>query len=316
MLQTDYGSFDGDRWERICQICFKQKYESEVYMEIKATPGDFGIEGFTRQGQAFQCYCPDENYTREELYEKQRDKITDDLKKLKTFELQLKKRLDDTKIRNWYFVTPDYSRNEIVAHCTKKRDEIRALDWDIIDSENFEVIPTDIDFLLPYLANSLEMVSKKINLMPNKEVEESDKLKWKDQEINLVENAQRKHSLRFPEDANNLEKKIDDLTETSVKNFLNGNIILKKWETEYPEDFEKFIQIKSLVEDKVIEDSMFQVGDNNQRLKEIESDLSKRIKENFPFLDQIMIERLCNQVLSDWILRCPIDFEQCHGRSN
>ena len=145
--------------------------------------------------------------------------------------------------------------------------------------------------------------------MPNKEVEESDKLKWKDQEINLVENAQRKHSLRFPEDANNLEKKIDDLTETSVKNFLNGNIILKKWETEYPEDFEKFIQIKSLVEDKVIEDSMFQVGDNNQRLKEIESDLSKRIKENFPFLDQIMIERLCNQVLSDWILRCPIDFE-------
>ena len=76
MLKTEYGSFNGDSWEKICQMSFKLKYESEVYFEVLASPGDYGIEGFTRSGKAFQCYCPDENYSSEILYNKQRDKIT------------------------------------------------------------------------------------------------------------------------------------------------------------------------------------------------------------------------------------------------
>ncbi len=62
MIDTEYGKFDGDKWEKICQICFKRKYEEDCYIEIIASPGDFGIEGFTRTGKAFQCYCPDFNY--------------------------------------------------------------------------------------------------------------------------------------------------------------------------------------------------------------------------------------------------------------
>lgn len=309
MLKTEYGIFDGDKWERICQICFKQKYEEQVYLEIKATPGDFGIEGFTRTGKAFQCYCPDEHYTKEELYDKQRDKITHDLGKLKTFETQLKRRLGDTLIKNWYFVTPEYSRNEIIAHCTKKRDEVRALNLSIIDNANFEVIPTDIDFLTPYITTALGVTNHKIDISPAEAISEEEKLKWKGKEISLVEHAQRKHALRFTQNANNVDKKVDDLTEQSVKHFLNGNIILKRWENDYPEDFEKFIKIKSQFEEKVIEECMFPTDNNNDRLKEIKANLFSKIKESFPFLEETMVTNLCNQVMADWIMRCPIDFE-------
>ena len=62
MFITTHGSFRGDMWENACQVCFKLKY-SDSYSEVKATsPGDHGIEGFTRTGKVFQCYCPDENY--------------------------------------------------------------------------------------------------------------------------------------------------------------------------------------------------------------------------------------------------------------
>jgi len=37
--------------------------------------------------------------------------------------------------------------------------------------------------------------------------------------------------------------------------------------------------------------------------------LLEKIKSNFPFLEETMIQNLCNQVLADWILRCPINFE-------
>ena len=97
MIKTEYGTFDGDKWESISQICFKQNFREESYQEVKATPGDYGIEGFTRTGKVFQCYCPDESYSSAELYEKHRDKITTDLKKLKTYENQLKGFLGDIK---------------------------------------------------------------------------------------------------------------------------------------------------------------------------------------------------------------------------
>jgi len=114
MIKTEYGKFDGDKWEKLCQICFHLNYKNEGYQEVKATPGDFGIEGFTKQGKVFQCYCPDEQYSTNELYIKHRDKITKDLKKLQRYEKQLKKYLGNVKIKIWYFVTPLYGKNKII----------------------------------------------------------------------------------------------------------------------------------------------------------------------------------------------------------
>ena len=69
MFKTKYGPFNGDSWEDLCQQIFKNKFESEGYQEMKASPGDFGVEGFTKKtGVAFQCYCPDSLYTQDELY--------------------------------------------------------------------------------------------------------------------------------------------------------------------------------------------------------------------------------------------------------
>ena len=83
LFQTEYGPFDGDSWEAFCQKCLKIRHIKEGYIPMPAHfNGDLGIEGFTREGIVYQCYCPDENYGPKDLYEHQRDKIRDDLKKL------------------------------------------------------------------------------------------------------------------------------------------------------------------------------------------------------------------------------------------
>ena len=310
MIKTEYGSFDGDKWESICQMCFKKKYENESYFEILASPGDYGIEGFTRSGKAFQCYCPDEHYTQDVLYEKQRDKITIDLKKLKTYEKQLAKKLGGTLIEKWYFVSPMYSKNDIVDHCTKKRDEIRGMNLSIVDSIKFEVIPIDINSLKPEIHTFLKMSDMKIDINPIDQISDEEKLKWKDSKISLVENAQLKHKMRFNISiTSNIDKKVDDLTEKSIIHFLDGNSILNKWQIDYPDDYEKFIKIVSQVEELVIEECMFPTKDNNLRYKGFAELLENKIKEAFSFLDETMIQSLCNQVMADWILRCPIKFE-------
>ena len=309
MIKTEFGTFDGDKWESISQICFKQNFREEGYQEVKATPGDYGIEGFTRTGKVFQCYCPDELYSSSELYTKHRDKITADLNKLKTYESQLKKFLGETKINKWYFVTPIYGKNDIVAHCTSKRDEVKSWGLPIIDNDNFEVIFEDINFLHPHLTLALDATNQKINLSPNQPVTETDKLKWKGKQISLVENAQRKHSLRFKGKTSDVDKKVDKLTEITIASFLGGNILLRIWQNEYPTEYEKFLSIVSLIENEVIEKCMFPTQDKNELYFSFKSLVEEKLNAAFPKLEQEMIMNLTNQVLADWILRCPINFE-------
>jgi hypothetical protein len=107
VFQTTYGPFDGNSWERLCQLVFKRKFAEDGYTQIPATPGDYGLEGFTKTtGCGYQCYCPDKVYPPKELYEKQRSKITADLNKLQTNLADLTKVLGTTKLRRWHLVTP------------------------------------------------------------------------------------------------------------------------------------------------------------------------------------------------------------------
>lgn len=98
MITTPVGKFTGTTWEAQCQLAFKLKHGGDGYQHIPASPGDFGIEGYTKHtGYAFQCYCPERLYHQDELYEKQRTKINDDLKKLRDYSDDLQKILGGTR---------------------------------------------------------------------------------------------------------------------------------------------------------------------------------------------------------------------------
>jgi hypothetical protein len=311
MINTEYGKFDGDKWEKLCQICFKQNFRKEAYQEIKATPGDFGLEGFTRKGKAFQCYCPDEHYSANILYEKQRDKITKDLKKIKTYESQLRKFFGDTKINKWYFVTPICGKNDIIEHCTKKKKEVISWNLSIVDNDNFEIIFEEIDFLQPALSIVTKNLISKINLTGNVKIADKDKIKWKSEENSLIEIAKNKHRKRLPKivRTDTIEIKLDKLTDISVSDYLEGEIILRKWENEYPEDYEKFIAIVSVVEKEVEEQCIIPNEDYDNLYKSFRILLEKRIQETYNNLDTEMIIKLTKRVMADWIFRCPINFE-------
>ena len=142
---TAYGSFDGNSWERLCQLVFKRKFTVDGYTHIPATPGDYGLEGFTKTtGCGFQCYCPDKAYSAKDLYQKQRDKITADLNKLQTNEVELKKVLGTTKLRRWHLVTPTIALNDLVKHAQAKEAEVRGWNLSILDAD-FQVLLHDAD---------------------------------------------------------------------------------------------------------------------------------------------------------------------------
>ena len=224
MYSTKFGPFEGDSWESLMQICFRLKYETEHYQPVPASSGDCGIEGFTKQGKVFQCYCPGNNLDSKVLYEKQRDKITRDLGKLSIYEARVKAFLGDVKIKEWIFVTPEYRMNDIILHCNTKKEEIKALNMSIID-DNFEIVIHDIDNFIKEIPLALQGDGKKLYIGTDP-IDDSSITQWRDQSIDLAANAVRKHNKRFKEGTSGLDTKVNNLTEATIESFLDRDAIL------------------------------------------------------------------------------------------
>lgn len=308
MYKTAYGDFNGDLWEDFCQLCFKLKYETEGYQEMPAWQGDFGIEGFTRTGYVFQCYCPDMEYNPDKLYEVQRDKVTTDLAKLITYEKELQGYLKTIKITKWIFVTPEYKKKDLVKHCQEKALEYRQINSNILASD-FDVLVHDIEFFAEQIPLVFNFRGKKIDIDPKEKTTEEDIADWKSKQIPFVDNAVKKHGYRVPENAKKFDEKVNSLTHKSISDFLNGDILIRKWAQNYQDQYEKFQKVVGLYEEKVKEKCAVNNGNSNQLYVEIEYELKAKLKESFSYLDDIMIDRLTNRVMADWVLRCPLNFD-------
>ena len=305
MIKAKYGSFDGNSWEEFCQVCLKLKYESEGYQELPAWQGDLGIEGFTRTGKAFQCYCPDEDYEPQTLYEKQREKITTDLGKLRKNELELKKYMNGISIQQWIFLTPMYKNKELVKHCQTKASDFRNMNLDIL-SKSFDVLIYDIDFFAAQIQIVKGTTNNKLEILADRD--ESKDINWKGTNIDLVNNAVTKHGKRIP-DSPNKEEKINKLTDFTIGDFLDEQQLVTKWKNLNPNDYEKFLRLISDYEKTVEEMCIINTDDNNHLYERIKQELKERLKQTFPYIEDITLEKLMKGVVADWILRCPINFE-------
>src|SRR5678815_4735884 len=96
--------WSGDEWqERVC-LWLSIRHREDWVSVPDSHGGDFGIEGFTRSGLAYQCYAAHGLPNVADLYEKQRRKMTADIKKFCENCDELKKIFGTTKIKRWILV--------------------------------------------------------------------------------------------------------------------------------------------------------------------------------------------------------------------
>ena len=309
MYNTEFGKYDGKGWEEFCQACFKIKYKNDGYQEIPATThGDFGIEGYTKNGKVFQCYCPDFEVTSKKLYENQRDKINKDLNKLdKNKDELIKLFVGGNKIKEWIFVTPEYRNKELLTYCKGKIKEIQDLKLPFIDAD-FDIMVQNSGFMLEEARIVLEHNKRQLEIAEKKQPANSDITKWKDAQIVYTNNAVRKYEFLIP-NSSKKDDKVQKITDHTVKDYLLGNSVLSEWKNKYPAWYEKFINIVGYYEEEVKKKCLLNVKNNNDLFEEIKFELQKTIQKEFSGLGKLTLQKITNQAISSWILLCSIDFE-------
>jgi len=306
MIQTKFGNFDGDSWEGLCQLVFKLKYGDQNYQEMPASPGDFGIEGFIKNdGVSFQCYCPDFHYTQKELYEKQRDKITADLGKLKKYESEIFKRIGEKKIKEWIFLTPTITDNNLLKHAQSKQNEVKGWSLQILDID-FKVVLKDVDFYAKEI-NEIQVISgKKIIFLEPLAIQKSNN---PDDVTEYEKNISRKNEKRCTFNGTLHEKKHIRLNELTSRKWIEGEEFLKKIEKEASEIFFQIARQINQYEDEVGELSITWQGEPEELISKVRNEICVRIREAIPSLGEAERYKIADHMTSKWLAICPLEIE-------
>lgn len=307
VYHTAYGPFDGNSWERLCQLVFKRKFSDDGYIHIPATPGDYGLEGFTKTtGCGYQCYCPDKIYPTKELYEKQRDKITTDLKKLLTNEADLLKILGPTKLRRWHLVTPTIAHNDLIKHAQTKEAEARGWKLSILTSD-FQVLVHDADHYATEIQDMQLAVGKALDfgglpaVLP--ELNDSSEV--------YERNVMRKTRARLAHIApDKLEEKVIRLHTRTLREFLDHGTHLKQINDTAPTLHSRLARLINGYEADIGETCDTWVGTPQELTEKIRVGLTERIvKELAPSIDETGAAQIARLIVARWIAVCEVDYE-------
>jgi hypothetical protein len=291
---------NGDAWEEYCQKLLRLKHPD--YQEVPAQfGGDFGIEGFTRSGIVFQCYSPDEDLGGVELYEKQRDKMTRDIKKLIKNVREISK-LGAGLIREWHFLTPQYNNRELVAHCRDKELTVRDRGLPQVDSGFLIFLRTEEDYL-PQIRQLVGVGAHRVHPLADEPASEELERLLNSSNL-IVSNIRDKlGKLHLPLAQN------EELVHQLVAGYAAGRSELEALNGRFPEIYSTVIQLKASKERQLGVRVLASSGGHgavlSQALDEYEEKLTQELSGT---LTAGLIARLSTEAVSDWLGRCPLDF--------
>lgn len=301
-----FGNIDGNEWEKICQRILRMRFRENGYSEVPSKyGGDLGIEGFTLNGILFQCYVPEEPDFEKSIYSAQVKKITTDVGKLIKNIKKIRELNGESIIREWHFLTPNYDNKDLLKHCRKKEKEV------ILALNNY--VNQDFKILIKTEDDYIEETQVLFNIGLNK-IPYNESLVAKDEFEDLLNSSN--------DIINKIKEKIEKIPSISIDstkvNLLVRNIFLQytlgqahldHLKNIHPNHYSKLLRLKDSIEKSVERESLTFSGNGGDLLRNVQNKYSDQICSVFQNSFELsLIECLANEAISDWLVRCPLDF--------
>lgn len=300
----------------ICRLCgedwqiWANKILAVHYGPVEYQPipdrdrGDAGLEGFTRTaGHAYQAYGCEEPLSTAERYEKQRDKMTKDIGKFISNQATLSRIFGRVRITRWALFVPHCDSKGIVAHASKKTDEV-------------------VDAKLPYVADSFHVCVCQQSDFPLAE----NRLLDSGQRHLLIEvdSPTPEHITRWTEANQRPSQVLTDkllrlptlATDDARSRFhshvldwyLKGQELLDALRA-YPDTYAKVKAAKSHRESFLVTGEVSGRPPQEHLMRSI-NELRDTLEQEVGELHRFSSESLAHEAIADWLLRCPLDFPE------
>lgn len=309
-MQPTSTSWDPRAWQEWITSLLYVKYGQREFQPVPDRHGgDFGIEGFSRDGCAYQCYVAAEPLSTKELYEKQRDKVTTDLRKFVDNVADLQCLLAPTIIDRWVLVVPRYESKQLLLHCSTKATEVRNLSLPHVSPTFAVQVCTDDAWQTErqiLVKNGIGRVAFDASPPSPDEIDI-----WRDANSVAVSNLDAK----APHLASG--SKLTGFKRGILSAYIQGQNDYDKIGSDLPELSATLLAVKSGVEQSLaVECSMATDGAGRTTFRDVKERLERQLESRAPSLSEGVRSRIVMEALSDWILRCPLYFDEMSDESD
>lgn len=303
---------DGETWEKLCDDCYRIRYQENGYQKVPATAnGDAGIEGFTNN-IVYQCYYPEGEYSDQLWYEKLRVKLTKDIGKFVDEEYAVKlKGLGIKNIKEWHLVVPSYRDKRIIEHAKTKTDMV--IETKKKNIELYSYIDDDFSIKIKVADDFKVEMSR---LIRNSCLDIKLNMAIKDADIDLskcesekVENIKRKVKAVMGEISEQDEHYIN-LVNIYVEYYMRGIELLKIFSTDFPEVYGDINELLLAYKKKVYSRTLFNPDKsmNAAIFNEILAEFGVRLEQEFKYLSFASVTELQHDMIAGWLADCSMEF--------
>lgn len=307
-------NLNGDTWEMWCDSCYRDRYQNEHFIKVPADhKGDAGIEAFTLSGIVYQCYCPDKEYTVNELYEHLRKKVTTDIGKLiDPKNAPRLKKLGIPPIKEWHFVIPEYPDKRIVEHLEEKRQEV--LNTIKGDPTLYSYIDPSIR-LIPKVAEDFKVEFVRlirnplVDLKLNAAVKQVEPIDWTTCPADKINNIKRKllAIMKTSEDDDDFHYMVRYWAEA----YLQGIEIMNKLHESCGSIYEDLFALEQQHKKDVAAKSRMNPDRslNHTLFEEVLNQFESSIRNQFKCFSEDTILELRRDLVSGWLADCSLQFK-------
>lgn len=305
-MKTVFGTgWHPDDWQEHCNSLLRMHYTWDYQTVPDKDKGDLGMEGFSRDGCAYQCYAAESGLTTAMLYERQRDKMTVDLAKLISNDASICAMLGDIQIRRWVFLVPDFDSRELIRHSTNKAKELRERRPQCIASDDFAVVVATDDFFAMEREQLFRSGPYTLGVpVPVLTVEEIQE--WEGTQSALLQNLADKlkkiPTLRAPNDREKFRKEI-------VLHYLEGQAFEAHLSDAYTQLWLRLNALKSSKGRTLVAASLVSGLAPHDQLTHLVSSLESELRVAFPHL-VTQAGPIAWGIVATWLLECSVDFPE------
>jgi hypothetical protein len=307
LLNTEYGLFEGNSWEALCQLVFKTRYVDEGYTPVPDTGGDCGLEGFTTDsGCAFQCYCPEDNYASDLMSQYQRSKMTRDLRKLRDNETEIAKLIGPTKLKKWHLVTPLIANKQLIEHARKKEKQVRG--WGLsITAPDFQVLVHDAGYYHQEIQQIKLAKGESLDLGGLSDALPLIQHTPEVQELNIRRKSEARLQAKKALLAHS--RLLSELEAETRKHFLEFDGRMRDISRQFPALHTRLMQlINEYVHE--VRDWSKTAGDPNALTEKVREGLRERIVKEFRGqVTETHAAQLARVTIAFWLASCDLDYE-------
>lgn len=296
----------GNEWQSWASLLLATHYGPTEYQAVPDNhKGDAGIEGFTvTEGHAYQAYGCEEPLETQVRYERQRNKMTDDIRKFIDNRVILQSIFGRTIITRWTLFVPFFDSRELVIHANRKTTEVRDAGLPYVgdmfrvtvcDEEHFRVARNQ---LINSTTDRLELRAEPATGQQVTEwAAENDVL------LNVLDGKLR----RLPTLPDDVARK--QFRNSVLKWYLEGQSLLEALRR-YPHVYERVVKAKSHQENYLAMAAATIQQSPADILKTALDTLRETFEREVKQLSVLSADSLVHEAVADWLLRCPLSFPE------